>query len=319
MQKILLSIFLLIFSQLKAQSCSCGSMANPISAGGPIITIPAYTLDQGQIVLGTSMQNQDLGEISSAELRRYGRRDVHVHSQDGSMNIILNAGYGITDNLTMLVSYPYTFKSGLRASEHFGSILEQGDSVGFGDLSLQARYRFLDSGCSGIQATLLAGIKMPTGETSERDSEGFKLAADDQPGTGSWDPVMGLAISKLWGPFAVSTNGLYRLSTKGTQNTIVGDVAAYNLALTYRPEGKVAKLFPQTVAGHELSYTTVLELNGLWQESGSNTVFITPGLTIGIDQKLFVSAALGFPVIDSSSEIQPETGMQFILTVNYLI
>ncbi len=60
---------IIITSFAQAKACSCGSIANPVTTGGPIITI-----------------------------------------------------YGVTDNLTMLISYPYAFKYELCSGEPDGSI-----------------------------------------------------------------------------------------------------------------------------------------------------------------------------------------------------
>jgi hypothetical protein len=57
------------------------------------------------------------------------------------------------------------------------------------------RYRFYGQD-TGLQASLLTGIKTPTGETGERDDQGELFEAEFQPGSGSWNPMLGLALSQ---------------------------------------------------------------------------------------------------------------------------
>ena len=54
-------------------------------------------------------------------------------------------------------------------------------------------------------------------------SDGERLETEHQPGTGSWDPLVGFAASKRWGPVSLDGNALYQFSTKGAQDTELGD------------------------------------------------------------------------------------------------
>ena len=58
-----------------------------------------------------------------------------------------------------------------------------------------ARYQLAHGHTEGWFVALLAGIKVPTGSTHETDLSGARLETKHQPGTGSWDPLFGLAGS----------------------------------------------------------------------------------------------------------------------------
>ena len=101
----------------------------------------------------------------------------------------------------------------------------------------QATHRALPA-----QGELLTGIKTPTGETGERDEQDELFEAEFQPGSGSWDPMLGLALSQAQGRWSVDGNVLYTMATEGTQHTDLGDRFHYNGAVTFRLKGGDAEI-----------------------------------------------------------------------------
>ena len=231
-----------------------------------------------------------------------------------------------------MLSVPYNFTNNIKTT-FAGFTIDEGNSIGFGDLTLLGKYRFLNNEKHKLHASFLAGIKMPTGETNETNEFGFKLGADDQPGTGSWDPLLGLALSKRFDRFSVDTSTLYRLSTKGSQDTIVGDVVNFNLGTSYHVN-KInprlfERIFPRKILGRDLDWNLVLELNGIWTEKvefrglkdnshGGLTVFLSPGLRMSIDKKWISNLSIGFPVIEDLNGDQPATNLQMFFSLNRL-
>jgi hypothetical protein len=313
----LLVVLLSCFSA--ASACSCGTeVLGGYGIGGPILTMPAYTLPKGKIVLGTGLQYNNFKQFSNSTLNSLNRRDLHGHSQDSMMTNFVSAAYGMTDDLDLILNYPYRYIYGLKATGH-GSTVDQGNSIGFGDLTLLAKYRVYNK---QTQVAILAGMRFPTGQTNERDEFGFKLAADDQPGTGSWDPIMGLAISRPYKQMSFDANASYRLSNQGSQDTIAGDSFSYNLATTYN--------FKHTmIARHKLKPSLIIELNGIWQEQvefnnlkdnnhGGTLIFLSPGLRLSLDD-LAMNFSLGFPLLNDFNGLQPEAGIQLFTSLNWLI
>jgi hypothetical protein len=80
----------------------------------------------------------------------------------------------------------------------------------------------------------LVGVKTPTGTTDERDNEGELFETEFQPGSGSWDPLIGLAVTRGFGRWSLDSNVLYSLATEGVQQTDLGDRFHYNGAISYR-------------------------------------------------------------------------------------
>jgi len=314
-----------------ALGCSlCACPCDQIVFGGPIVATPGFTPKQGQLVIGTSWIYQGADTISYASMLNYARRDQHVHNHSAANSLALNALYGITDDLSIGISYPYVFRSNIQTAHD--AVYNDGDSIGFGDMSLTARYRFLEH--NDWHAALIAGLKLPTGETSERAPDGVKLGIDHQPGTGSLDPIMGLALTKVAAPFTYTASALYRLSTRADQDTAVGDTLLYNLAATYTIDAELGnwleRRFPTQILGHNSRWAAVLELNGVFQEQleyqghkeeghGGNVIYLSPGLSMALDDKLYSNLSLGFPLIEDLSGVQPGAGLRIFLSLNYLL
>ncbi len=301
----LLVIVLIFLGTANANACSCGcEVLGNFGVGGPIITMPAYTLPKSKLALNTSLRYQDMDNLTG---------------HDSEMLLTASIAYGLTDDLTLSLSYPYRFLYGLKMNE-------EGNSIGFGDMTLLAKYRFLNGGkfCGSrcnetgisrkLQAAILAGIKMPTGQTNEKDNEGFRFSIDDQPGTGSWDPVMGLAFSLPVNNFSFDTSAIYRLSTQGIQQTTMGDIVSFNSAITYNFQS-------YRVLGQAIKPAVVLEMNSIWQEkleeggvkeneTGGLVMFLSPGLRAAINDFTIVNLLIGFPIISDLNGTQPDTGIQ---------
>ncbi len=89
-------------------------------------------------------------------------------------------------------------------------------------------YRFFSA--NNVDASILFGVKAPTGNTHEKDNDGIRFESEFQPGTGSWDYIIGTAISLTSGPVGYHANILYNKTTEGSQHTEIGDALSYNAA-----------------------------------------------------------------------------------------
>lgn len=326
----LLILALISFALNPVRACLCGSEAIGFSGanlgpGASVFTIPAYTLPRGRTVLGMGLRYGNSYEFSKIKMQTLNSRSAHAHSLDGQMNLSLNAVYGLTDQLNVIAVMPYNMRFGLRSTSD-GVTYGGGDSVGFGDLSLLLKYRIINSCDKDYQAALIAGIKMPTGETSETDNFGFKLAADEQPGSGSWDPTLGLAFSKVFNKYSLDASALYTLATPGFNNLIVGDRVNVGLALNRRLE----KLSRKKILGRDLDVIWTLENFGSWQEKveyegikdgnhGGFLLYLGTGLKLGLDDRVFLNLNVAHPVINALNGEQPAAGLILFSGLNFLI
>jgi hypothetical protein len=307
---------------------------------GPINTISASTLAAGSGVFGIVVDHTSLDALSDAtlsaaavEAASAGEDHAHVHSLDALRSTSLNLAYGITNELMVAVRLPHIVRTDIReghAHEHApgdfeGEVHALGDSSGIGDLSLLAQWRFLQN--SGLEIAALGGFKAPTGKTSEKNEEGETFDAEFQPGSGSWDGLFGLAVTKRYQAWSVDASALYTVVTEGTQNTDLGDRFNYGFAVSYRAFGEAPHTHADgTVETHGSAVDLILELNGEWHDkqaeggedddnSGGHVLYIAPGVRYAND-KFSAFASVGLPIVNDLNGIQAEPDWRLVSGVS---
>lgn len=317
-------IFIIIFSFAMSVQFVKADHASPsfeTGAAGAIMTTPGATLPRGKFVTGFGVQFIELNEFSDEQLEAFGAAEIEVHSVDNLLSVAANFAYGLTDDFTIGLSFPYLERSNVREAEHDGGAGEvelAGDANGIGDLSLFSQYRFYTDQNQDI--ALLTGVKTPTGDDDIREAEGALFELEQQPGSGSWDPFFGLSYNRSMGKMGISANLLYTIVTEGSQDTELGDIFNYNLAASYRitfPEGGHDHHSHEHTLGILDYIDLVLELNGDRREhveiSGSNdentgghTLYLSPGLRVGLAHKVSLFISVGIPIVNDLNGQQSE-------------
>jgi len=351
---------MLLLLALPAEAHHPGGGGNT-GSGGPINTISADTLAEGLIAASVRYEFIRMGQLSDADLLAAAAKGTHAHSLRSIDAVSLSVAYGITNDFTVGVRAAGVRRSDIRepgedmlSGGHMGmmssndvsglmspdGVNRRGNSAGFGDVTMLGQYRFHNNAQNGTSAAVLFGFKAPTGSTSQRDNFGQLFEAEFQPGSGSWDGLLGAAFTKRTGRWSFDVSALYYLISTGTQNTNLGDRFLFGTAVSYRLVGatgssKETELHEYCMqprnqlqehclyhANHDHSdmmktpYTLdlVLELNGEWHDkqriagipdpnSGGTTVYLSPGVRVGFDRfSGFVS--VGVPVINQHNGIQ---------------
>ena len=296
------------------------------AAAGPITTTTAHTLPQGQWVIALDTQHINFDAVPAARLARLSEADEDVHSTDKLTRTALNLAYGVSDTLTLGVSLPYVSRENLTETAHEGGdepFEALGDADGLGDLQLFAAVNAWQSDNGNQRIAVLGGIKAPTGKTSARSDEGERLEVEIQPGSGSWDPFLGLAYSHQQGRWGFDTNVLYTKVNSGSQSTDLGDVFNYNAAVSYSLSGA-------TDDGHDHAHartSLVLEVNGEWRDridigdetennSGGNVVYLAPGVVTQLGQ-WSAGLSVGVPVVNNLYGEQSDPELRLIGRIGY--
>jgi hypothetical protein len=304
-------------------------------SAGPINTLSAGTLAQGHWAIGTSTDYTSSKGFSDAEIVRLAGEHAHPHSADYVMTISTNASYGFTDDFMLSVRVPYVHRSNIRSGKHshvegtaINEVENLGSSSGMGDLMLLGKYRFRRGEGAQLEPALLLGLELPTGETDKR-ANGERLEAEHQPGSGSWDPIFGFAVSKRFGAYSVDAGALYNLVTKGSQDTDIGDRASYGLAVSYRLGGEPQsyRLDGKPLLSDRPTWDLMLELNGEWfdrqrvggeveRDSGGNQVFLSPGVRFTGGPHWTAHLSVGIPVVNELRRSHPDTGYKVLAGLN---
>lgn len=282
-----------------------------VGVAGPIITIPAYTLPKGLKYINLLNDYTNYNAFSDSKLMQLDRRGEHIHSTNSLYIPSIGLGYGLTDDLTVGLRLPYVFRYGMK-DIHDAKVGKRGNSIGIGDITFFSQYRFLKNEKHHLHAALIGGLKIPSGvqRTKGRDREIFE--ADEQPGSGSWDPLIGVAISKKVKSFSVDANGLYKFTTKGSQGSNLGDVVNYNLAISHRLINNGDLSFSKKEFKYKkFSTDVILEANGTWSQKpntfhgfidenhGGNLIYLSPGVRFNYDNKWIWNASAGLPTIEN--------------------
>lgn len=304
-----------------------------VSHGSPIVTIAADTLPQGTLAGGLQVSYVKPSSYSDDELIALASRHVHAHTTDYNALVNASLSYGVTGHFTLSASLPYLRRDDLRAGEHSHSggmvsntAEDLGSVSGIGDASIIGQYQFAHSHTQGWGLAVIGGIKLPTGATHRLSDGGERLESEHQPGTGSWDPLLGIAGSKHWGPVSLDSNVLYQFSTKGAQDTELGDRLSFNAALSYSlASGNDQHAHASEGHGHD-SWTLVLEANGEWEghqtiagelegDSGGTVVYLSPGVRFGSSHGWSLAVSAGLPVWQDIRPSHPDNSFRLIAQV----
>jgi hypothetical protein len=309
-----------------------------VSQSGPVVTVDAQALPAGTLVGGLAVHMTRPDAYTDAELIALAGQHVHAHTTDYNVSAAASLAYGVTGHLTLSASLPLVLRDDLRAGDHShaggtvsNTVEPLGSVSGVGDLSLMAQHVLAHDHGKGWFVALLAGLKLPTGSTHETDLSGSRLETEHQPGTGSWDPLFGLAASKSWGPWSAHANALYQLSTEGAQATQLGDRLNVNGAVVYALSGGDEEHEQATGAGeheHEAqpSWGIMLESNyeregrqriaGVVEaDSGSEVLWLSPGLRFTAPAGWSAAVSAGIPLWQDVGISHPENSFRLFAQV----
>ena len=290
---------------------------------GPIQTISATPLPKGRWGASMSVEYQRLDAFSDEELRNFARANRTVDSTDYLVSPSVGVAYGLTESLTLLARLPYIKRDNIRESEledGQAKAHEHGDSAGLGDLAFLSKWRLFQE---PVEVAPLLGFKAPTGETRDEDEACKKFEADHQAGSGSWDGLFGLAITRRSGSWSLSGSFLYTLATEGAQETDLGDQVTLSVGGAYR--------LNQHPSHHHETHrhlATDLILEAVWErhqsqvargrkdpESGGTQLWIAPGLRLSLGRVSWATS-VGIPVAQDFNGAQHEPEVKLLTVVS---
>ena len=288
--------------------------------------------------------------ISDARLTALAAAGVaEVHSLRTIAVPSLSVAYGLTKDFTVSARLPYLANSEIRETDIAGpGVNPRGGVYGFGDVSLTGTYRFINDVHRGFEAAVVFGVKAPTGRKDARDKNDELFETEHQPGSGSWDGLLGASLFKEVGLTTLSASALYAFAGEGSQDTRLGDRLNYSIAASYglwssggdhahamklganfdgmmRRGGVDRAQEPHASHSGNKDFDVSLGLNGQWSgkqnvagerddNTGGHVLYLTPGARLTIDKWAgFVN--IGLPIarelngIQSEPRVQVTTGM----------
>ena len=301
------------------------------ASAGPIHTVTAGTLAQGRWATGLRFSLTRPDQLSDAELQRRSAAGIDAHDTRYGLIASVGLAYGLTDDLMISAELPFVRRDRIREGDAgAGAVDVRGTSQGIGDLSLLLKYRLAHGAHWGFAA--IAGLKAPTGTTHRRDLAGARFETEHQPGTGSWDPIGGLAFSAGRGANAIDASFLYQRGTLGAQATRLGDRAEAGLAFSHRfgpVEGGEDHDDGDDADGdgrhhhhhHHAALDGIIELNAEWEGrqtvagsvdpfSGGRSLWLSPGLRYVAASDWSLSGSIGVPIYQRIRASHPDNAFR---------
>jgi len=209
--------------------------------------------------------------------------------------------YGASPKLALFGVLPYVDK---RLDVTMGGKRIRRDAQGIGDALFFGRYTVIQVDKPGdtLRVAPFAGLKTPTGSHSQRDAFGL-VPRILQPGSGSWDPFLGVALTRQTLGWEFDAAARYRFNTEASGFTF-GDEARADASFQYR-------VFPRTLenTGVPAFIYLVLESNLIWNgrnrslgiaapNSGGLMWNLAPGLQYVTD-RIVLETAIQIPVVQN--------------------
>jgi len=204
--------------------------------------------------------------------------------------VVVSGHYGLLHTLQVGAIVPYV--------AHVLKIDNPGgpfrlSSGGIGDVTVYGKWRYYrwDDVGKALNFAVLGGLELPTG----RDhvvNQGVLLPADEQPGSASWDPFIGSAVTYEPGRWRFNAMSLYKRVNPGTQQSKQGDQFFTELAAGNR-------FWLEPYPGPFMRADVVLRYRHEWPDSQGGLSVANSGgdlLTVGLNWAFRPQPTLDFQV-----------------------
>jgi len=240
------------------------------------------------------------------------QRDMRI---TGAMSVL---GYGVTEDFALFGMLPWFDK---RLDMRVGGQEVSRRERGMGDLTLLGRYTAYGRNAPGrtFRIAPFLGVKAPTGRDDALDGLG-RLPSQVQPGSGSWDWLGGVVVTRQTLEFQIDGQVSYQTKREAA-GFQAGNVVNLDSSLQYR-------LWPRSLGdGVPAFLYGVLEVNLIHgakdrvggtsdPNSGGTTLLLSPGLQY-VTRKWIVEAGVQIPVVQDLNGTALES--DYILTTGVRI
>ncbi len=315
---IIISILSSVLTIDNSASAHHGGVSSAFGPGAPIETASPLALGKGRYLIYEKFEYVPFEHKEHAEPENI---DTFTF-----FNTVF--GYGVTDALSVYGILPFARKEQDRL----------GTSDGFGDLGLIVQYGFKlgerdgirglyhfgpeDSYCADyssddLKMSVIAGLTVPTGATSNRDDEGNRFDMGMQPGFAAPSFTLGFAASKMIIPHVTLTGDTSVLTFTETNDGKPGNEVRFNAAGGYeifeKPNGFLSRL-DIIAESNFLHLTKDLSDDGRKEnDSGGSMLYLSPGLRATFGKHVSVGALIKIPTwkdLNRESKQQGAEGLE---------
>jgi hypothetical protein len=283
-------------------------------------TVSPRTLHENDASLEIGMRYQEAEAIPQDRFIEKALEGHDVHNVSWFLEYSMSVSYGVTDHLTLSAGVPYSvlhnFRSG--ADDGTGTFVEDraNEIAGVGDASFTAKYSLL---ADPVELAIIVGIKAPTGATDEKTNAGDLVEPDHQPGSGSWDPLVGFALGKSMNErLYVGGSATARITTEGQHRFRPGRFFQVSTRAEYQVSGLGS--YPRVYGSFEIVGDYIgRDKHGsdINRDTGGFILEMGPGLKARIDPHVSFGGGIYFPVYQNLFGEQHHERFEFLMGIVY--
>lgn len=311
------SLPLLFFPALSGLASLARANHGPGCAGGCCCAISGDTLgrDRWSFALRTDLTLFDNASLAEAGAIASAQGDFD--GLDRAWLSTLTASWGLRDDFQLSASLGVYSADGFVSAEDNGGTVEtdSGDFLGLGDLWLDAKWRVHQDARGSL--SLLAGLKLPIGETEAELDGGGVPHPSDQPSSGAFDARLGIAGTHPFGErWQIDGSVLYTARTEDADFQ-VGNRLDVGVALGWRPASVERSTLTLGLLGSLLSKD---QEDGMdMQDSGGDTLYLAPGLRTLFGERWALTCSAAFPLVQDLNGEQIEADAKFSVSLDWLL
>ncbi len=315
---IIISILSSVLTIDNSASAHHGGVSSAFGPGAPIETASPLALGKGRYLIYEKFEYVPFEHKEHAEPENI---DTFTF-----FNTVF--GYGVTDALSVYGILPFARKEqdSLGTSDGFGDlglIVQYGFKLGERD-GIRGLYHFgpedsygADYSSDDLKMSVIAGITVPTGATSNRDDDGNRFDMGMQPGFAAPSFTLGFAASKMVIPHVTLTGDTSVLTFTETNDGKPGNEVRFNAAGGYeifeKPNGFLSRL---DIIGESNFLHLTKDMNEESEkenDSGGSILYLSPGLRATFGKHVSVGALVKIPTwkdLNHESEQQGAEGLE---------
>ena len=239
-------------------------------------------------------------------------------------SVLVNLGYAFTDRFS--IESLFTWVNQTRTISQFDNE-SFSETSGIGDAVFLLKYAIPD--ILGLQTVLNFGIgtKAPIGKSDLTTSEGFQLTADLQPGSGAWDVLGWMSLSKglNFRPSATLSGSLTYRAT-GKNNSYLNNNSVYEFGnvlqanLGYTDQFLLFNVIfnPGLIFKYRQALKDKIDASEI-PNTGGDWVFIRPELSAQITPKVLLTTKVEIPVYSNVDGTQLTPTLRFTAGVSFIL
>jgi hypothetical protein len=248
-------------------------------------------------------EEQNWNELDPAYVHGLHHAGHHAHDKTKEYFHHFTFGRHFSDDVSIAVEMPYVVKHSLGV-EH-ATLGNKETSEGIGDANLIASYHALVQEKSAF--SMVGGIKFPTGKTDEVDTAGNEFEIELQPGSGSFDFLLGGIFELQLGRFIVKGNTTYSFKNEGKQDFEYGDLLSTSFFVDYVLNANSVDVKAKAGVDINYQYAQKDEEGGVEvSDSGGQTIMMGPTITVDGFKNISLFGNILFPVMQDLGGVHQE-------------